>query len=129
MRCKSVLVVEDDPYIQEALKLTLELEGYNVYTASNGSDAIATLGKIAKPCLILLDLMMPVMNGRQFLALQKEDVMLATIPVVVVSAAADAPEALGAAGYIKKPVELGRLIAMVERYCGLAATGDARQAS
>ncbi len=53
MRCKSILVVEDDPYIQDALKLTLEIEGYNVFTAFNGSDAIQALNKIPIPCLIL----------------------------------------------------------------------------
>jgi CheY-like chemotaxis protein len=73
--------------------------------------------------------MMPVMNGWEFLAARHDDVMLATIPVVVVSAAYDAARAEGAAGYIKKPVDLERLIAVVERYCGLPASKGVDQAS
>jgi CheY-like chemotaxis protein len=121
MACKSVLVVEDDRYIQESLRMFLEAEGYSVFSAYNGQEALQQLANIPKPCLILLDLMMPVMTGWEFLQSQKQDVIMATIPVIVVSAMVDSDRPKDAAGFIKKPIDLDRLIATVEKYCGMAS--------
>lgn len=83
---KSILVIEDNIDIQESLKATLELEGYNVFTADNGKEAIDHLEKIPTPCLILLDLMMPVMNGWEFVEeFQKID-KYSNIPIILLSA-------------------------------------------
>ncbi|MEO5970088.1 MAG: response regulator [Bdellovibrionia bacterium] len=73
MRCKSILVVEDEESIRENFQLLLELEGYSVFTASNGKESLRILKTIEKPCLILLDLLMPVMNGMEFLEAKSQE--------------------------------------------------------
>lgn len=124
MQCKSILVVEDDIDIRETIVQVLEVEGYPVSSAANGAEAVMLLEKIPGPCLILLDLMMPKMNGWQFLEKQKADTVFASLPVVVISAL-PASSALGnakaveqAVGYIKKPVSLDALMEVVQQYCG-----------
>jgi CheY-like chemotaxis protein len=79
-----VLIVEDDEAIRETLRELLEFEGFEVATAANGREAVSQLQRTERPCLILLDLMMPVMNGWEFLRKRREDLTIATIPVVVV---------------------------------------------
>jgi CheY-like chemotaxis protein len=69
------------------------------------------------PCLILLDLMMPIMNGWEFLEAQQATEVLASIPVVVVSAAGDKARSAKAHGFIKKPIEVEGLLKMIKRYC------------
>lgn len=115
--CRSILIVEDDNDIRESLAQVLELEGYNVSTAANGKEALELLTTIKRPCLILLDLMMPVMSGWEFLNAQRDDMMLATIPVVVVSAAGEKAKSTPASGFIKKPIDLPVLLSMIEQYC------------
>jgi CheY-like chemotaxis protein len=99
--------------------MILELEGYRVSTVSNGKEALDLLRVIEPPCLILLDLMMPVMNGWEFLKAQKGDSALATIPVVVVSAAHGMlPRPPEADAAMKKPVDLEVLLKVVRDWCG-----------
>lgn len=119
MVCKCVLVVEDDIEIRYVLKEALEIEGYEVYTAGNGKEAIDTLLNTAcHPCLILLDLMMPVMSGWEFLKHRHENDTLATIPVVVVSAAGERKlQEAEAEGVVKKPINLDLLLNWVNRFC------------
>ncbi|OFZ55759.1 MAG: hypothetical protein A2428_03685 [Bdellovibrionales bacterium RIFOXYC1_FULL_54_43] len=120
-RCESILIVEDDTAIRETIQLLLESEGYNVVTATNGREAIEILHSQSQDhtCLVLLDLMMAVMSGWEFLELRKTDVALAPIPVIVVSAVADQKvKAAGATGFIKKPVDLDVLLKIVKQYCG-----------
>ncbi len=121
MSCKSILIVEDEPNVRETLKDILELEGFCVATAENGQDALGRLQSYEHPCLILLDLMMPVMNGWQFLeALEaKHQHVLATIPVVVVSAVADLTDVQQKyqCQVMKKPVNMQTLIALAKEYC------------
>lgn len=117
-KCKTILVVEDDEGIREALKLTLEFAGYAVETAENGKVGIERLATIETPCLILLDLMMPVMDGWAFAEAMKKDMMLAAIPIVVVTAFADKAQNVGSGRIIKKPVELDILLRLVKEYCG-----------
>jgi CheY-like chemotaxis protein len=115
-----ILVVEDDPGSREAISLVLELQGYAVDSAANGLEALNHLQQDERPCLILLDLMMPVLDGRGFRARQRQDPALADIPVVVVSAdgsVAQKAASLGAAGYLQKPVEVDELLAAVQRLC------------
>lgn len=115
--CRGVLVVEDDRDIRESLKLVLEMEGFHVAAATNGREALEMLERLDRPCVILLDLMMPVMNGWEFLHQMQTDTVIATIPVVVVSAIAEKAQAKPIAAYVKKPVDLNVLIQLVERYC------------
>jgi CheY-like chemotaxis protein len=119
-RCKSILIIEDDRDIRDTLRLILELEGYSPLVAKNGREGFEALQGCARPCLILLDLMMPVMNGWEFLDAHRRDVTIATIPVVVVSAIGEAAARLGAQATIKKPVELDSLLKIVRKYCGEA---------
>jgi CheY-like chemotaxis protein len=117
---QGVLVVEDDPDIQQVLRFALEMAGYPVTTADNGVEALRQLKAATPPCLILLDLMMPVMDGWQFRAAQQQDPALAAIPVVVISADGRTPQkavSIGAAGYLTKPVDFDRLVEVVQRYC------------
>jgi CheY-like chemotaxis protein len=117
--CRKILIVEDDDDIRTTLQDILEDEGYPTAAAANGQDALDQLQCIDRPpCLILLDLMMPVMSGREFLSVLRGDDMLAPIPVVVVSAwAAEARGTPGVQGFIRKPVDLSLLFDVVRRYC------------
>lgn len=117
---KQILVVEDDADIQEALTQILENEGYRVASADNGLSAMSYLRTARRPSLILLDLMMPIMDGWQFRSEQRKDPNLAAIPIVVLSAHGSVPQhaaALEAATYLKKPIDLEALLDTVKRYC------------
>jgi CheY-like chemotaxis protein len=117
---KSILVVEDDAATREAVTLVLEDEGYAVTAVANGREALLHLRQAAPPNLILLDLMMPVMNGWEFRQQQAQDPALQSIPVVVISADASVPQkaaALGATDYLIKPIDLDQLLEAVQRCC------------
>jgi CheY-like chemotaxis protein len=118
---KRVLLVEDDATIREALAYILEAEGYAVVSAADGREAMNELRGPQRPHLILLDLMMPGMDGWEFRREQQQDRDLASIPVVVFSAVdlADQKSAyLGAVGHLEKPVEPKRLLETIKRHCG-----------
>jgi CheY-like chemotaxis protein len=117
-----VLVVDDDPDIRDTIAEVLSDEGYPVELASNGREALAVLETDrAKPGLILLDLMMPVLDGWGFMAELQKMPRLAAIPVVVFSAHGanrEAIGALGARGFLRKPLQLHELLELVGR-CAL----------
>ncbi|MFN7973301.1 MAG: response regulator [Acidobacteriota bacterium] len=118
---RPVLLVEDDSDIREMIGDILEHKGYNVMTASSGQEALDRLATPLLPGLILLDLMMPGMSGVEFRKAQTQDPRIAPIPVVVLSGDAGIErksDALGVAGYVKKPIELRLLIDIVDRFCG-----------
>ena|SRR5689334_4752811 len=115
-----ILIVEDDFDIREALTQILMEEGYEVRCASNGKEGLAVATQGSAPSLILLDLMMPVMNGWQFRAEQLKDPRLSSVPVLVISADPHLqPKAatLGAVGLLKKPISLDDLLAAVKVHC------------
>jgi CheY-like chemotaxis protein len=115
----SVLIVEDDRDTREMLGRFLELEGFDVQTAANGELALKVLHDEEPPSVIILDLMMPVMNGWQFRLAQQSDPNLSQIPVVVVTAAGvreDIP-AISADGWLSKPVDFDRLLATIGPLC------------
>jgi CheY-like chemotaxis protein len=117
---KTILVVEDDADILNALILVLEDAGYTVAGAADGRQALDYLRGNLPPRLILLDLMMPVMDGWQFRREQEQDPALASIPVLVISAGgltAQKAAALGAAGFLQKPVEVEALLDAIRRHC------------
>ncbi len=114
----TVLIVEDDLDTREMLGRFLELEGYTVETAENGKRALERLGSGVGACVILLDLMMPVMDGWQFRQEQIRDAALADIPVIVVSAAGrERLEKIHANAYLSKPVDLDELLGCVTQFC------------
>jgi CheY-like chemotaxis protein len=117
---RSILLVEDDQEIRESLKDALELEGYEVVGAANGREALDTLPIMGKPCLILLDLMMPVMNGWEFAEALQEDEDLAEIPIIVVTAFGQELQRsrIATRDVIPKPVDLDRLFRSVKCSCG-----------
>lgn len=115
-----VLIVDDDPDIRDSITDILELRGYSASAAANGREALARLREGLRPCLILLDLMMPVLNGWEFRAEQLRDPALAEIPVAVVSgdgSTSDKAARLGTGEYLRKPLELAALLELVERHC------------
>ncbi len=115
----TVLIVEDDHDTREMLERFLQLEGFGVRTAANGEAALESLRREGNPCVILLDLMMPVMNGWQFREVQSQDPSLAKVPVVVVTAAGPQSgiPAIHADGWISKPVDFERLLATIGGFC------------
>lgn len=116
-----ILVVDDDAGIRDSLADLLDDEGYQVVTASDGRDGLAKLRQLnaSRPCVILLDLMMPVMNGPQFYAEQQRDPQLASIPVVVISADANVRAKAQQFGgeYLAKPVRIEQVLDVVQRHC------------
>jgi DNA-binding response OmpR family regulator len=115
---RTVFIVEDDADTREMLETFLELQGYQVETAANGKLALDRIKGGIKPAVILLDLMMPVMDGWQFRREQVRDATLASIPVIVVSAAGRERMArIDADDYLPKPVNLDELLARVTQYC------------
>jgi two-component system, chemotaxis family, chemotaxis protein CheY len=117
-----ILVIEDDKDIREAVIEYLDMVGYLVTGAWNGQEAIEYLDRCQDPPhLILLDLMMPIMDGFQFREAQKAIIRCRDIPVVIMSADGNVEEKklkVGANGYLKKPVDLDDLTAMIERFIG-----------
>jgi CheY-like chemotaxis protein len=116
----SILVVDDDPDIRDILALILESRGFEVRSADNGLRALETLGQW-RPRLIILDLMMPEMDGRSFRERQLASPELSAIPVVVMSAAHRLTEAardLQPGGLIAKPFDLTELLRVVDGLIG-----------
>jgi CheY-like chemotaxis protein len=113
-----VLVAEDDHEIREALEALLSEVGYRVLTAADGRQALELLrqraGSSDFPMVMLLDLMMPVMNGWEVLEELHKDPVLSLLPVVVVSAFADQAPRTGVRAVLRKPVEVGQLLGALE---------------
>jgi len=114
---KFVLIVDDDPNLLEVTSFVIESEGVAVETAKNGAEALARLRAGRLPELVLLDLMMPVMNGWEFLDELGKDPSLKVLPVVVLTAAERA-QVPGGIEVLRKPVDLRALLRLVERYVG-----------
>jgi CheY-like chemotaxis protein len=114
----TVLVVDDDDDVREALRDLLERRGFGVAEAADGSEALACLRDVERqPCVVLLDLMMPVLNGWELLDILQKDDRLRTIPVTVVSAQS-APSLPAGVRVLRKPVSAEAVIAAVVAVCG-----------
>ena len=113
-----VLIVEDDQDLREMMAQLLTLEGYAAATVANGREALDYLQDARTPDVILLDLMMPVMDGWEFRRRQQADPALAGVPVIVLSAL-DPSRAAGvdAVAFLEKPLDFDRLLALVRTYC------------
>ena len=116
MRELAVLIVEDDEDFRALMREALESEGFSVREARDGQEALALLrGSRSSRCLVLLDLMMPGMNGWQFVAAVRGDPRLRANPIVVTTVVPeDAPWAVDA--ILQKPFDLDTLVQMIERY-------------
>ena len=115
----TILLVEDDFDVRQALAETLREEGYTVDCASDGVEALEYLRAGGEPGLILLDLMMPRMSGSEFRTAQVKDPALAHFPVVLLSADGRMREkaiALQTAGAVRKPIDLPELLRIIERF-------------
>lgn len=117
MHCHKILVVEDDAAIQEALVFILASEGYEVVLADHGREAIELLkDRKEDPCLILTDLMMPEMDGWEFIKLLNEQDVVVTIPIVVMTAGLTNKS--HGKKIVKKPFNLETVLKLVQEHCG-----------
>lgn len=114
----SILLVEDDDSIREMLQIALEFEGYRVRTASNGKEGLKVLATTPPPCLVLLDLTMPVMNGWEFARELRNDDVFDAVPIVIVTAFGEHELPAQAESVITKPVDLDSLLECVKKHCG-----------
>jgi CheY-like chemotaxis protein len=118
-----ILVVEDDKSLRESLCEALELEGYIAVSVENGQAALKHLTGGARPCMILLDLMMPVMDGWTFREEMLKDDSLAAIPVIVMTAATPArAAAIASEAILYKPLHMGKVVHVVQQHCPDGAT-------
>jgi CheY-like chemotaxis protein len=111
---RSVLIVEDDRDIRETLEEALREDGFSVASAANGLDALAMLPRLRRPCAIVLDMIMPLMSGREFYEAMRSDDRFRDIPVLV--ATSDPARAPGGVLTLKKPVDLSTLISTVRSF-------------
>jgi two-component system, OmpR family, response regulator CpxR len=121
----TVLIVEDDAQTRDMVATLLSIEGFHPVAAEDGLEALHLLRTVRHaapevPCLILLDLMMPRLGGHEFRRAQLGDPTVASVPVAVMSGAADLEQraqALGAVATVVKPIDVGALLDIVRRFC------------
>ena len=118
---RSILLVEDDSGIRDSVAECLESEGYDVAPVENGREALRWLRNTARPDLIVVDFVMPVMNGAELIDELRGDMTLRDIPVVLMTGAAPtaAMPLPRANGYLSKPFDLGALLDTVLRHCAV----------
>jgi CheY-like chemotaxis protein len=117
-QANTVLVVEDEEEARDSLIQILELEGFSAVGFSNGAEALEHLAQADQPCMIIMDIRMPVMDGRQLRKALLEDSRFAKIPIVVVTALDPAAAAgLGALRVFRKPVDIDALVGVLRRNC------------
>jgi len=122
-----ILIVEDDAQTRDALQAVLAMHGYSAVLAANGADGLNKLRAGLRPCLILLDLMMPEKNGFQFRVEQVVDPTLADIPVVIYSGDSEARSegaALGGVACLAKPIDVKQLLQVIRIHCAAPARAD-----
>jgi CheY-like chemotaxis protein len=125
MRCRSILIAEDDLDVREALEDALTTEGYAVRCVSDGRAALAELERAQAPTLVLLDLMMPTMSGWEFLDAHRASDRLSRHPVVTISAvpateSIEDPTPLRTSGALAKPLDILGVLEQVRKHCGVA---------
>ena len=121
----NVLIVEDDPDTREMVRQLLAMHGFYALAAADGLEALHLLRAVRHrapdaPCLVLLDLAMPRLSGKEFRRSQLGDPTVASVPIAVMSGASDLQqraEAMGAVATLAKPLDINALIEVVKRYC------------
>jgi CheY-like chemotaxis protein len=116
---RTVLILEDDADIRDALAAVVEDHGLDVVSAANGQEGLRVLARTGEPCLILLDWWMPVLSGREFLERLREDPATRTVPVVVMTASDIAPPP-GITAFLRKPFSVSRLLEVLAAHCSRA---------
>ena len=119
-KARRVLVIDDDDEVRDALAELLESEGFQVEKASNGREGLELLRHEPPPAVIVLDLLMPEMDGWQFCEEQASDPSIRGIPVLIVSATVEPrrfPRSVNDGAFFRKPADLLRLISTIEGYC------------
>ena len=111
MDLKTVLVVDDEVDIRESLRDALKDEGYDVHLAANGREALEVLPGLPRPCAVILDIIMPIMNGADTYRAIRATPELADIPILV--STSDPSRAPADATVMKKPIDLDRFLSMV----------------
>jgi CheY-like chemotaxis protein len=111
---ETLLIIEDEVRTRDLLIEFLGKDGRQIITAGDGQEALERLTKVPRPRVILLDLMMPRMDGWEFLRRQSADPSMAGIPTIVLSGS-ELP--VGAKHQLSKPVDVNRLRALVDQYC------------
>lgn len=117
---RAVLIVDDDEDIRQILADILRSEGYDSAMAADGREALQYLERHPPPCTILLDLMMPVMDGWEFARAARANPKFAEIPIIIMSAHVSARQAsttLSAYAFLEKPLDMDRLLGLVEKAC------------
>lgn len=115
-RSATVLIVDDEEGICETLRDVFEDEGFAVRTVNNGRDALTVLNELAiKPCVVILDLVMPVLDGNAVYRAMKADPVLAQVPIII--STSDPSRAPAGALIMRKPIALDLLVAAVHRCC------------
>jgi CheY-like chemotaxis protein len=121
--CGFVLIVDDDPAIREAVCELLADEGHRAIGVANGQEALDLLRSGGRPGMILLDLMMPVMDGMSFRAKQLEDPVLGAIPVAVITASdRRAAASMNVEAVLPKPLDIDELLRTIQRLCASPST-------
>ena len=118
--CPKIFVIEDEDDIREAFVEALKVEGYRVESFADGQQAIDGLYKSPEPCLILLDMLMPVMSGEEFMEhFHKLPATILPIPVFLVSATSNQEHSfkMGCKGFMKKLIDLDALLIIVSSFC------------
>lgn len=119
MKSPYVLVVDDDSDIRKIVEVAMRLDGVRVETAENGAVALEKLGGSELPAVILLDLMMPAMDGWAFAEALQKDPRLRSLPVIVMTAVEEGSRPIPrSAGLLRKPMALSSLRAALGKYCG-----------
>lgn len=111
-----ILVIEDDHDTRVAIRQALESEGHNVYSATNGSEGLRLLSKISHPSLIILDMVMPLMNGDEFLRIKENDPELKDIPTLVVTSYKEKLDLIGNNNFLMKPFDLDMFVDEINSY-------------
>jgi CheY-like chemotaxis protein len=113
----TVLVVEDEEELRESMREALELNGYSVVAARDGQEALEELDRIDHICLVLLDLVMPRMNGWDFLARLRERSALVDVPVIIHSSVQKQAAPKGVTRVLPKPLAFEKLLLVVQEFC------------
>ena len=116
----TILIVDDEPDLREVVAELLEMEDYAVLQAANGQLALDVLAATGPPCMVLLDLMMPVMDGYEFLNRLRADDRYRELPVLMLTAHFSATAPPGTVGLLRKPVDIAELLKLVARHCPAA---------